>query len=203
MEIPSAADESTLRFYQSNARSYVGARPDEVSSDLLAFLPRLPKGALVLELGCGSGSDALEMERLGLQVDATDGVAAMVAIANERLARGARVMRFDQLDVIEEFDAVVACASSLHVPASELPGVLRRVWRALKPGGWHFASFKTNASPGWDSHGRYYNYPDEGSAETAYRWAGRWSQVIFETYEGAGYFSDPSRWLTVSAQKSA
>jgi len=202
MHIPPAADGSTLEFYETNARSYVGARPDEVSSELLAFLPRLPQGALILELGCGGGSDALEMERLGYRVDATDGVVAMAAIANERLARGARVMRFDQLDVVDEFDAVVACASLLHVPADELPKILRRVWFALKPEGWHFASFKTDSSPGWDKHGRYYNYPDRDRAESSYRSAGKWSELILDTYEGVGHFSEPARWLTVTAQKS-
>lgn len=202
MDIPSTADGSTLEFYEANARSYVGARPDEVSPDLLAFLPRLPQGALILELGCGSGSDALEMERLGYRVDATDGVAAMAAIANERLARGARVMRFDQLDASCEYDAVVACASLLHVPANELSKVICRIWSALRLDGWHFASFKTNGLPGWDKHGRYYNFPDQHSAEVAYQSAGQWSELIFDTYEGAGHFSEPARWLTISAQKA-
>lgn len=197
----SAADANTLAFYQANARSYVGARPDEVSPDLLAFLPRLPAAAHILELGCGSGADALAMQRLGHRVYATDGVPAMAAIAGERLSGGARVMRFDQLDAKEAYDAVVACASLLHVPADELPAVLRRVWRGLKPGGWHFASFKTGAEAGWDRHGRYYNYPDESAAEAAYTSAGAWAELVFDTYEGVGYFSELARWLTVTARK--
>ncbi|UZK69686.1 class I SAM-dependent methyltransferase [Sphingomonas sp. S1-29] len=202
MDMPSASDASTLEFYQTNAPSYIGARPDEVSPDLLAFLPHVPAGARILELGCGGGSDALAMERLGYRVDATDGVAAMAAIANERLSHGARTMRFDQLNATAEYDAVVACASLLHVPAKELPVVLRRIHEALTAEGWHFASFKTGGSPGWDQHGRYYNYPDEDDMEAAYRSAGHWARLAFETYDGVGYFSEPARWLTVTAQKS-
>ncbi len=202
MDIPSAADRSTLEFYQANARSYVDARPDEVSPDLLAFLPNVPAGALILELGCGGGSDSLAMERLGYRVDATDGVAAMAAIASEHLLHGARTMRFDQLDATAEYDAIVACASLLHVPAAELPATLRRIHCALRPEGWHFASFKTRGSPGWDKHGRYYNYPDGDDMEAAYRSAGHWANLAFDTYDGVGYFSEPAQWLTVTAQKS-
>ena len=201
MDIPSAADGSTLEFYQANARSYVGARPDEVSPELLAFLPNVPAGALILELGCGGGSDALAMERLGYRVDATDGVAAMAAIASERLLYGARTMRFDQLDATAEYDAIVACASLLHVPVIELPATLRRIHCALRHEGWHFASFKTAGSPGWDQHGRYYNYPSENGVEAAYRSAGQWAKLTFDTFDGVGYFSEPARWLTVTAQK--
>lgn len=86
------------------------------------------------------------MEGPGYRIDAADGVAAMAAIADECLARGARVMRFDQLDAENEYDAKVACASRLHVPTSALSSVVLRIWNALKPEGWHFASFETAAS---------------------------------------------------------
>ena len=201
MDTVSASDAATLQFYQTNARSYLEARPATASPDLLAFLPRLKAGSSILELGCGGGDDALAIERLGFRVDATDGVAAMAAIAGRRLARGARVLRFDQLDATDRFDAVVACASLLHVPAAELSAVIGRVWRALKPAGWHFASFKTAASPGRDRFGRYYNYPDEARAHEMYRSAGQWAALAFDSYEGAGCCSEPARWLTVIAQK--
>jgi SAM-dependent methyltransferase len=59
-------DLGTLEFYDRNAESYLAARPDEVSADLMAFLPNLAAGCRILELGCGSGRDAAEMQRLGL-----------------------------------------------------------------------------------------------------------------------------------------
>lgn len=124
----------------------------------------------------------------------------MAAIASKRLLHGARTMRFDQLDATAEYDAIVACASLLHVPASELPAILRRIRCALKPEGWHFASFKTGGQPGRDKHGRYYNYLDRDGVEAAYRSAGHWAKLAYDTYDGVGYFSEPARWLTVTAQ---
>jgi len=194
-------DTDTLKFYENSARSYVGARPQVLSLDLVAFLPRLPAGATILELGCGSGADAVEMERLGFKVEATDGSANMAAIASETLGRHVQVLRFGDLDASERYDAVVACASLLHVPIDGLPEVLHRIWNALKPGGWHFASFKTEGRASRDEHGRYYNYLDRDTAKQAYEVAGDWQSISFETYDGVGYFSAASRWLTVSAQK--
>jgi len=114
----------------------------------------------VLELGCGGGLDAAHMIERGFAVDATDGVPAMVAKANERFDLGARVMRFDQLDAFEAYDAVWAHACLLHCPRAELPGVLTRIRSALRPGGLHFAMYKLGDGEGRDLLGRLHNFPD-------------------------------------------
>lgn len=195
-------DRSTLEFYNGNAVSYSAARPDEVSPDLMAFLPNLKPGCRILELGCGTGCDAAEMERLGFDVDATDGTPAMAALASKRLLRPARVLRFDELDANESYDAIVACASLLHAPHPALPSILVRIWNALKPGGWHFASYKTVGEQGWDVHKRYYNHLAREDADQIYGQAGAWTSISFEEYDGVGHFSAPSRWLTVTCRKT-
>lgn len=194
-------DAETLAFYQRNARSYSSARPDEAAPELLAFLPRLAPGSRILELGCGSGCDAAAMIALGFDVDATDGTAAMVALASERLGRAVRLLRFDDLASRNEYDAVVASASLLHVPYDRLSSVIERVWTALKPGGWHFASYKTGGAPGRDIHDRYYNHLSRDGAGRCYRGVVGWADIAFDEYDGIGYFSAPCRWLTVTARK--
>lgn len=198
---PSPFDQDTINFYDSNAVSYSAARPDEVTPELVAFLSNLSPGSRILELGCGSGCDAAEMARRGFEIDATDGTPAMAALASERLGRAVRVLRFDDLDAQESYDAVVACASLLHVPLLALPAILTRVWKALKPGGWHFASYKTAGAEGRDKHQRYYNYLERQDAERIYGETGIWASIMCDEYDGVGHFSEPARWLTVTAQK--
>ncbi len=46
------------------------------------------------------------------------------------------------MDEVACYDGIWACASLLHVPAIDLPEVIRRLWTALKPGGCFYFSFK-------------------------------------------------------------
>lgn len=194
-------DQPTLDFYAGQASHYLGFRPDDVSRELPDFLALLPAGARILELGCGGGNDAQHMIAQGFAVDPTDGVAAMAAEAEAKLGRAVRVMRFDELDVNEAYDAVIANASLLHVPANNLPGILARIWRALRPGGWHLATYKTDDDAGYDEHGRYYNYLSRADAEIHYRAAGEWAAMGYEEYQGAGHFGAPAKWLKITARK--
>ena len=194
-------DPATLAFYTKEAPDYVASGPGGVSRWLAAFLDRLPKGSRILELGCGSGRDAEAMIAAGHDVDATDGTPAMAALASARLGRPVRVMRFDELDVRDAYDAVWAHASLLHVPRLALPGILKRVFDALKPGGLHFATYKGGGTAGRDAAGRYFNYPDAGSLRAAYDAAAPWQIDAIEDYVGGGYDGRQGPWLAISARR--
>ena len=197
-----AFDPQTLAFYEAEAGVYVKARPEEYASHLSAFLGLLPPGGSILELGCGGGNDSAYMIERGFVVDPTDGVPAMAVQAEARLGRSVRLMRFEEPDAHEAYVAVVANASLLHIPREGLPDVLARIWRALKPGGWHLASYKTGGDEGYDELGRYYNRPSAALAEASYRAAGDWAEYnVTESFE-PGYVGKPSAWLKISAQKA-
>jgi SAM-dependent methyltransferase len=150
-------------FYANEARDYA-ARPRRIGRHLDGFLEKLAPGARSSSLAAAAGRDAAAMEARGFKVDPTDGVPEMAKQAEARLGRPVRVMRFDELDASAAYDGVVAAYSLLHVPRAGLIAVLERVWRALRPGGWHIATYKTAGGEGRDRLGRYYNYPTEGAA---------------------------------------
>lgn len=195
-------DPQTLSFYQDEAPVYTASGPEGASRHMPSFLERLPSGASVLELGCGGGRDAQYMIAKGFAVEATDGVPAIAAKASERLGLTVKVMRFDELEASGKYDAVVASASLLHVPREGLPDVLARIWKALKPGGWHLATFKTGQADGRDEFGRYFNYLDRQYAEAMYAAAGDWALTEFDEYSGSGYLNAPAMWLKVVARKA-
>lgn len=197
-------DPPTLDFYARNAPDYAANGPAGIGRQLEPLLEQLAPGAKVLELGCGSGRDAAYMASRGFLVDATDGVPEMAAQAAARLGRPVRVMRFDQLDAVETYDGIVAAFALLHVPRSGLVAVLQRIWQALKPGGWHIATYKTrDGGSGRDQLGRYYNYPSESELRGFYASAGAWSVVEIETGEGPGYEGRVASFVSILLRKAS
>jgi hypothetical protein len=80
--------------------------------------------------------------------------------------------------------------------------VLARIWRALKPGGVFYASFKTGDAEGRDTLGRYYNYPSPEWLREAYAGAGNWRSLEIETGEVIGFDDKWAPMLFVTARKS-
>ena len=147
-QVPSAHDRATLEYYDNVAPLYVASGKNGASRWLASFMDNLPTGARILELGCGGGRDSEAMLSRGFFVDATDGSYAVAALAEQRLCRPVRVMRFDELRDFEEYDAVWANASLLHVPRDALEHVLKLIFDALKPGGTHFAAIEKHVRSG-------------------------------------------------------
>ncbi|WP_298243496.1 bifunctional 2-polyprenyl-6-hydroxyphenol methylase/3-demethylubiquinol 3-O-methyltransferase UbiG [uncultured Bradyrhizobium sp.] len=195
-------DEETLQFYRGNAEAYARREITSRQARLTAFLDRLAPGASILELGCGAGGDTAEILSRGFAVRPTDGSPEMAEVASRRLGRPVETLLFEQLDATEAYDAVWANACLLHVPRPELAGVLARIWRALKPAGHFYASYKAGDVDGRDTLNRYYNYPSPDWLRATYSEAGRWSGVTIDAGEVKGFDDKQASMLFVVAQKS-
>ena len=198
---PLCHDAATLRFYADAAATYAAKARAGANRRLDGFLARLAPGARILELGCGDGRDSEVMLARGFDIDPTDGSEAMARQAQARLDRAVRVMRFDALDVGGAYDGVWASASLLHAPRAVLPDILARIYRALKPGGVHFATYKTGEAEGRDGLGRYFNYLSAEEVEAAYRCAG-WEILDVEAYDGGDYEGGRRPWIAITVRKS-
>lgn len=197
-----ANDSETLAFYAAEAPVYAASGPGGASRHLAAFLDWLAPGARILELGCGGGRDAEAMLARGFDVDPTDGTAEMAAKAEARICRAVRVLRFDALDAVDDYDAVWAHASLLHVPRPALPGVLAAIHRALRPGGLHFANYKSEGAEGRDRFGRYFNHPSREELAAAYAQSGRWETQATVEEEGGGYDGRRGPWIAMTLRKA-
>lgn len=111
-----------------------------------ARLDRLfPPGARILELGCGTGEDALRLASRGLRVVATDASAEMIQVARAKAAATAqptaqpvdfqcRTMEHlgDVLDAAP-FDGVLSNFGAINC-VNDVPGLVRALAPAVKPG---------------------------------------------------------------------
>ncbi|WP_312404184.1 class I SAM-dependent methyltransferase [Rhizobium sp.] len=193
-------DDPTSRFYSDNAATYAAALSDASLKRLDTFLAGLSAGATILELGCGSGRDSAVMIARGFDVLPTDGILEMASEASSRLSIPVPVLRFEDIDMVSAFDGIWANACLLHVPRSELGGILQKIHTALRPGGVFYASFKAGETEGHDTLGRFFNYPSGDWLQECYE-AAPWKSITVEEGAGGAYDGLPTQWLYVTAIK--
>lgn len=153
----------TLTYYNTNAHRFTSDTLDvEFSTIQDSFLAQLPAGALILDFGCGSGRDSRYFLQKGYRVEACDGSEEMVKAATRNAGIPVKKMLFSELNEENRYDGIFACASILHVPSKELPDILTRMKRAVKPGGILYVSFKYGTFEGI-RNGRYFTDQTEES----------------------------------------
>jgi SAM-dependent methyltransferase len=130
-------------YYDENYQEYFKNTIDADMSEMIErFLSYLKPGARILDAGCGVGRDTKVFLQKGYEVEAFDSSIQMVRLSSEYTGHMTRFLRYEDMDYVDEFDGIWACASLLHVAREDLPDVFRRLERALKKGGLLYASFK-------------------------------------------------------------
>lgn len=146
--------EVVARGYDRAAERYLewsALRPSPARLRYLGIaLERIPAGARVLELGCGAG-----LPMTAALAETRDVTGVDISVRQVELARAnvpkATFLHADMTTLAfgpATFDAVVAFYSLTHVPRDDLPGLLERVRRWLRPGGLFLASMGVEDDPG-------------------------------------------------------
>jgi SAM-dependent methyltransferase len=128
----------TIRSYTESVREYdekVSARPPRyIATALRRMMKHVPAGGLILEVGSGTGRDADFIEALGGKVRRTDATQAFLDLQAERGKTGERLnLLTDALG--GPYDAVLAICVLIHIERAATDRVLRKIRRALRPGG--------------------------------------------------------------------
>lgn len=154
----------TLEYYNNHTKNFIEST---VSVDFKTiqniFLLKLAPTSNILDFGCGSGRDTAYFLGHGYQVDATDGSLELCQFASDYTGIEVKHQLFQELDEVEKYDGIWACASILHLPKSELPDVIHKMCRALKANGIIYTSFKYGDFEG-ERNGRYFTDLTEVSA---------------------------------------
>jgi 2-polyprenyl-3-methyl-5-hydroxy-6-metoxy-1,4-benzoquinol methylase len=191
----------TLDYYNQNAASFIeGTRNADLSEQYRLFLKYAPMGGKVLDLGCGGGRDSAYFASLGFDVTAVDGSEELCKRVEEDHGIQARCIKFEELSFQEEFDAVWACASLLHVRKADMPDILGKVAAALKPGGVLYASFKYGDEERV-SGGRFFNDYTQKDLDTLLTDENRLSLLEYQITEDVRPERSGEQWLNFMARK--
>lgn len=194
------ADKKTLRVYDAKAADYAKLIDSDTKENpyLERFIARLPTGGRVLDLGCGPGLAATRMANAGLQVDAMDGSAEMVAMAAQHDGVTAWQATFDQITGTDIYDGIWANFCLLHASKEAMPHHLAAMVTALKPGGAFHIGMKLGSGSQRDAIGRLYSYYSEPELITLLGAAGL---TAGETDHGrtVGLDGTEADWIVVAA----
>lgn len=195
-------DNHTLSYYNAHAQDFVqGTVAVDFSITQHRFLAQLEKGASVLDFGCGSGRDTKYFLEQGYGVEATDGSAELCKLASEYTGISVKQLLFDELEAVEKYDGIWACASILHLAWDDLVAVMQKMARAVKAGGIIYTSFKYGQFSG-ERNGRFFtDLDEEGLARLLKEVGGLEVKELWITGDvrpGRG----EEKWLNVLLQKS-
>ncbi|PNK59821.1 class I SAM-dependent methyltransferase [Psychrobacter sp. FDAARGOS_221] len=159
--------ESTLSYYQANTEDYIEqTKSINMTPFYDWFIESLPfhlGPQRILDVGCGSGRDSFYFaSKLAMKVTAID--ANPLFIEHAKHHYGADIvdwmtLSFEDIDNQpwqQQFTAIWASASLLHVPFAQLPKLLDSLLSTLKSDGILYASFKHGDSERIDEHGRFF-----------------------------------------------
>ena len=172
---------------------------------LTEWLHRLPAGASLLDLGCGGGQDAGDLNRRGYRVVGVDRTSALL-LAGRRRYGSLPLVRADLRNLpfhAMSFDGLWAAASLMHFPKQDARCILADLCRLVRPGGLFAATVTYGVksrlvTDGWVP-GRYFARWRKDELARAVRRAG-WTILelkIITNRERKG------RWINLLAQRQS
>lgn len=155
-------DSPTLDFYNQHADTYIEqTRNVKMHALYKRFTSQLPSppgvSQHIIDVGCGSGRDSFWFSNeLGVKVTAIDGSSELIK-RNQAYYAASNInwqhLKFEDIRLQgweNQFTAVWACASLLHVPLNKLPNMIVSLLDTLVSDGVMYASFKHGDAERYD-----------------------------------------------------
>ncbi len=170
---------------------------------LAEWLTHLPADARLLDLGCGGGQDADDLDRRGYRVVGVDRTSALL-LAGRRRYRSLPLVRADLRSLPFQamaFDGLWAAASLMHLPKPDARRILADLCKLVRPGGLFAATVTYGmksrlVTDGWVP-GRYFARWRKDELARAVRRAG-WEIVSLQVVSNQ---ERKGRWINVIARR--
>lgn len=149
-------------YYTKNAKLFIESTIEcDMQEQYNLFLKYLSKKATtLLDLGFGSARDILYFKSLGYEVYGIDPNKIFCEHAKKLGLNNIYEQKVEDMNFINMFDGIWACASLLHIKPNALKLAFNKCYKALKGKGILYASFKYGDFYG-ERNGRYFTYLNE------------------------------------------
>lgn len=172
---------------------------------LSVMLNAMPRGARVLDLGCGPGTQTQEIHSR-FELTAVEISRRLVGFARKNMPR-ANVLHADMTLVNfseNSFDGVSAFYSLIHVPRNEQGPLLHRIAKWLRPAGLFVATFSCRCEEAeleqdWHGAPMFWSSHDCKTNKRLVEEAG--FDIVSANEETAEEFGDPITFLWIVARK--
>jgi hypothetical protein len=195
------ADPATLAFYQEQAPRYTMSFDQAPSRHLDRFLDRLESGAHASSSWVAAGGGIPHGFASGASIS-TPPMAprpwSRRPMSGSTSARGPCGSTSSTRKQLTTRSGPTPVCSMSGVP--NCPRSSSAIHRALRPGGWHYASYKLGTGEGRDRHGRLHNFPAEDWLETVYRDA-RFAIADTQVYPGKGADGVMRDWMALTVRR--
>jgi SAM-dependent methyltransferase len=154
----------TVDFYNKQTKNWIEThqRPGKSywTKQMEKFKKLLPKGK-ILEIGCGLGKDAKQLQKNKYQYIGIDPSIEIIKIAKKNNPNAVFVNKsIEDFDYKEEcFDGFWSVATLLHIPKSQIGGVLQKIKILCKKGAIGFITLKEGKKDGTEEEtGRWFAF---------------------------------------------
>ena len=128
--------EQSVSIYNKIAKLY-DVKFSNPSKFIDEFIDLVAKNGKILDIGCGTGTDAGYMASKGFEIIGIDLSEEMLKAAKKKFPHidfriaDMRKLTFDK----EQFDGIFTAFSLFHLPKKDVPNVLKNLYDFLKPNG--------------------------------------------------------------------
>lgn len=155
-----------MKYYDENAKIFFETTVDADMKDAYVIFEKyIKKESHIVDIGCGSGRDSKYFKDKGYKITATDISMELSKLAEKLIGQEVLIQNVVNMNEVEEYDAVWACASLLHVSKKNILKALKNLYISLKTGGVMYASFKYGEGEREAENRVFNNYKEETMKE--------------------------------------
>lgn len=192
---------NTIQYYNENTPLYI-AQTQHVDTTFLLnrLIDGIPKNSHVLDLGCGSGRDALFMQKNNLNVTAIDASHNLINHLKTTSSLNAIESSFESYQPKQPYQLIYAIASLLHLKKDDFIKMIKKYSELLTKDGQFFFCVKMGDGEETDDKGLFFTHYQIEDIKQIFKELNLPKPFITISSDGVGR---DTKWINVTHKNNA